>query len=311
MPAAGIDVFGGDVQALDVAAPPSLASDEVLVSVRAAGVGNWDEFIRVGSWDVGQRPPLALGVEAAGIVEAVGDAVTGLAPGDEVLTHPVPLRHQGTWAERLVAPAAFVARKPASVPWEVAAVFPVPALTVDQALTEATLLRTGEWLLVHGAGSVTGGLAVQLAVARGATVIATAGPASASRVLGYGASAVFDYHDADWPERVRDATPGGRGVEVAVNAAPGGEVATLQAVANGGRLATITGDPPPPEREVAVENVYVKADGPRLAALVDLLADGRLSIPVTASFGLRDAAAALQGTMIGGLGGATVIVIAD
>ena len=310
MQAAGIDVFGGDVQALDVAAPPSLASDEVLVSVRAAGVGNWDEFVRVGSWDVGQRPPLALGVEAAGIVEAVGDAVTSLAPGDEVLTHPVPLRHQGTWAERLVAPAAFVARKPASVPWEVAAVFPVPALTVDQALTEATLLRTGEWLLVHGAGSVTGGLAVQLAVARGATVIATAGPASASRVLGYGASAVFDYHDADWPERVRDATPDGRGVAVAVNAAPGGEVATLQAVANGGRLATITGDPPPPEREVAVEDVYVKADGPRLAALVDLLADGRLSIPVTASFGLRDAAAALQGTMIGGLGGATVIVIA-
>ena len=153
MQAAGIDVFGGDVQALDVAAPPSLASDEVLVSVRAAGVGNWDEFVRVGSWDVGERPPLALGVEAAGIVEAVGDAVTSLAPGDEVLTHPVPLRHQGTWAERLVAPAAFVARKPASVPWEVAAVFPVPALTVDQALTEATLLRTGEWLLVHGAGS--------------------------------------------------------------------------------------------------------------------------------------------------------------
>jgi NADPH:quinone reductase-like Zn-dependent oxidoreductase len=311
MKAAGIDAFGGAIRVLDVAARPSLASDEVLVAVRAAGVGNWDEFVRVGSWDVGQRPPLALGVEAAGVVEAIGDDVTGFGPGDEVLTHPVPLRQQGTWAEWLVAPAALLARKPASVPWEAAAAFPVPALTVDQALTEATLLRAGQWLLVHGAGSVTGGLAVQLGVARGATVVATAGPASASRVRGFGASAVFDYHDADWPRRVRDATPGRQGVDVVVNAASGGAATALQGVANGGHLATITGDPPPPERGVAMEDVYVKADGPRLAALVDALADGRLSLPVTARFGLHDAAAALQGAMIGGLGGATVIVIAD
>jgi len=311
MQAAGIDVFGGEIQVLDLASPSPPASDEVLISVRVAGVGNWDEFVRVGDWDVGQRPPLALGVEAAGVVEAVGDEVTSLAPGDEVLTHPLPLRQQGTWAEWLIAPAALLARKPASVAWEAAAAFPVPALTVDQALTEATLLRAGEWLLVHGAGSVTGGLAVQLAVARGATVVATAGPASASRVRGYGASAVFDYHDAEWPGRVRDATPGGRGVEVAANVAPGGAVTALQAVANGGRLATITGDPPPPERGVAVENVYVKADGPRLTALVDALADGRLSIPVAVRFGLHDAAAALRAATIGGLGGATVIVIAD
>jgi NADPH:quinone reductase-like Zn-dependent oxidoreductase len=310
MRAAGIDEFGGEVRVLEVAAPSSPASDEVLISVRAAGVGNWDEFVRVGEWDVGQRPPLALGVEAAGVVEAVGDEVTSLAPGDEVLTHPLPLRQQGTWAEWLVAPASLVARKPASIPWEAAAAFPVPALTVDQALTEATLLRAGEWLLVHGAGSVTGGLAVQLAVARGATVVATAGPASASRVRGYAATAVFDYHDADWPRRVRDASPGGRGVDVALNAAPGGAVTALQAVANGGRLATITGDPPPPERGVAVEDVYVQADGQRLAALVSALADGRLSVPVAATVGLHEAAAALQGTTIGGVGGATVIVIA-
>ena len=260
--------------------------------------------------DVGQRPPLALGVEAAGVVEAVGDEVTDLSPGDAVLTHPVPLRQQGTWAEWLVAPAALVAPKPRSVSWETAAAFPVPALTADQALTEATLLRSGEWLLVHGAGSVTGGLVVQLAIARGATVVATAGPASASRVRGFGASLVVDYHDADWARLVRDATPGGRGVDVAVNAAPGGAVTAMQAVANGGRLATITGDPPAPERGIAVENVYVNADGPRLATLVNALADGQLSLPMAESVGLDGAAAALQDAMMGGLGGATVIVMA-
>jgi NADPH:quinone reductase-like Zn-dependent oxidoreductase len=309
MHAAGIDVLGGEVRDLHLAAPSPPASDEVLIAVRAAGVAGWDEFVRLGTWDVGQRPPLALGVEAAGVVEAVGDGVTSFAPGDEVLTHPVPLRQQGTWAEWLVAPAALVARKPGSVPWEAAAAFPVPALTVDQALTEATHLHAGEWLLVHGAGSVTGGLAVQLAVARGATVVATAGPASASRVRGYGASAVFDYRAADWPGRVRDATPGGRGVEVAVNAAGEGAATALQAVANGGRLVTITGDPPPRERGIAVTNLYVEADGPRLATLVAALGDGRLTLQVAATFGLHEAAAALQGAMLGGIGGATVIVI--
>lgn len=309
MRAAGIDSFGGDIRVLDLAGPSSPAPDEVLISVRAAGVGNWDEFVRVGGWDVGQRPPLALGVEAAGVVEAVGGAVTSLMPGDEVLTHPLPLRQQGTWAERLVAPAAVVARKPASVEWEAAAAFPVPALTVDQALTEATQLRAGEWLLVHGAGGVTGGLAVQLAVARGATVVATAGPASAVRVRGCGASAVFDYHDPEWPRRVREASPGGHGVEVALNAARGGALAALQAVADGGRLATITGDPPAPKRGVAVANVYVKADGPRLGTLAAELAAGRLSLQVAAAFGLHDAAAALRVARKGRVGGATVIVL--
>src|SRR3954469_23023498 len=101
---------------------------------------------------------MALGVEAAGVVESVGEGVLALAPGDEVLTHPVPLRDQGAWAERLVAPAAAVAPKPSGVPWAEAAAFPVPALTADQALAEAAPDPDGEWVLVHGAGGVTGGL---------------------------------------------------------------------------------------------------------------------------------------------------------
>ena len=61
MRAAGIDDFGGEVQMLELAEPGSPAPDEAVISVRAAGVGNWDEFVRTGSWDVGRRPPLASG----------------------------------------------------------------------------------------------------------------------------------------------------------------------------------------------------------------------------------------------------------
>ena len=95
MRAAGIETFGGKVQMLELAAPQSLAPDEIVIAVRAAGVGNWDEIVRVGGWDVGRQPPLVLGVEAAGVVLAVGEEAASLAPGDEVLTHPVPLRHSG------------------------------------------------------------------------------------------------------------------------------------------------------------------------------------------------------------------------
>src|SRR5918911_1136102 len=187
MQAAGIDAFGSEVHLLELAASGSPAPDELLISVRAAGVGNWDEIVRVGEWDIGRKPPLALGVEA--------------------LTHPLPLRHQGTWAQLLVAPAALVAPKPAAVPWETAAAFPVPALTAQQALSEAAPAPTGEWVLVHGAGGVTGGIVVQLAAARGATVVATAGPSSEARVRGYRAGLVLDYYETQRPTRVRDPTP--------------------------------------------------------------------------------------------------------
>jgi NADPH:quinone reductase-like Zn-dependent oxidoreductase len=170
-------------------------------------------------------------------------------------------------------------------------------------------VRPGEWLLVHGAGGVTGGLAVQLAVARGATVVATAGPSSAARIRGDGARAVFDYHDPEWPTLVRNATPGGRGVDAVVNAARGGAATALQTVADGGHLATITGDPPSPERGVTVSNIYVRADGARLADLVAALADGLLSLHVGATFPLADAATALQGAVTGRAAGATVLTL--
>ena len=185
----------------------------------------------------------------------------------------------------------------------------MPALTADQALTEVAPAPAGEWVLVHGAGGVTGGLAVQLAVARGATVVATAGPSSAARVRGDGARARRRL------SRSRVAGPRARrisgrtGVEAAVNAAPGGAATALQTVADEGHLATITGDPPPPERGVTVADVYVRADGARLAALVATLAQGLLSLHVAATLPLAEAATALRSAVAGRAAGASVLTL--
>src|SRR3954470_18350380 len=306
MQVAGIREIGAPVELIDVSGPRPLAPDEVLVQVAAAGVGNWDEFVRTGGWDVGGRLPTALGVEAAGTVLAVGAAVADWVPGDEVMTHPLPLRDQGTWAPRLIAPAALLARKPADATWEAAAAFPVPALTAQQVIGEALDVRAGEQLLVQGAGGVTGGLLVALGTLRGAQVIATAGQASQQRVRALGAHHVIDYHDRDWPEQVRAITEG-RGVPAAVNAVPGHAADAIRAVADDGRLATITSDPPAEERGITVSNVYVRPDGSQLRQLAEQFADGKLAVPVASTYRLADAATALAQTTSGHAGGAIVL----
>jgi NADPH:quinone reductase-like Zn-dependent oxidoreductase len=94
-----------------------------------------------------------------------------------------------------------------------------------------------------------------------------------------------------------------------VNTARGGAAAALKAVADGGRLATITGDPPRTERGVTVADVYVRADGTQLAALVAALADGVLSLHLGAAVPLAEAAAALQAASAGRASSATVLTL--
>jgi NADPH:quinone reductase-like Zn-dependent oxidoreductase len=304
--AAGIETVGGVLALFELPEPPPLEAGEVLIEVKAAGVGNWDEIVRTGGWDVGRAPPLALGVEAAGEVVGVGPGVEWPALGAAVMTHPLPLSYQGCWAERLVAPAYLVAAKPDGASWAEAAAFPVPALTAEQVVSEALEVQPGEPILVNGAAGVTGGLIVELAARRGAGVIATASPTSSKRVMALGADIVVDYHDPDWTSRAMDAA-GPAGIRAAANAARGGEADALRALVDGGRLATITGAPPPTERDISIADVYVRPDGDQLRLLAASLADGKLHVEVRASYPLARAAEALAQATRGAGGGAVVL----
>jgi NADPH:quinone reductase-like Zn-dependent oxidoreductase len=306
MRAAGIRRYSAPVELLELPGPGELRPDEVLLEVRFCGVGNWDEIARTGGWYLGRHPPMALGVEAAGVVARTGGAVADLAAGDRVMTHSLPLRVQGAWAQWFVAAAADVAAVPDAVPFDVAAAVPVPALTADQALRDGVGAGPGATLLVNGAGGVTGTLIVQLAVHLGAKVIATAGPRSADRVAAAGAAHVLDRRSPDWPGQVRELTAG-RGADLAVTAAPGGAASALAAVRNRGRLATITSDPPDAERGIEVRQVYVAPDGPRLARLAELLGAGTIGVTVSAPFPLEHAVAALARLQQGTNGQAVVL----
>jgi NADPH:quinone reductase-like Zn-dependent oxidoreductase len=306
--AAGIQRFGEDVRELSLPDPRAPGPGETLITVRAAAVARWDEYVRVGSWDVGARPPLALGVAASGTLAALGPGVSGWSTGDEVMSHPVPLVEQGCWSESLLARADLLAARPTTVSWEQAAAFPVPALTADQALAAALPNASAVQLLVHGAGGVTGQLTAASAVLAGAEVAATGGPGSSEQLQRIGVALVCDYHDEHWPAAVRDWA-GGRGVPAAINAAPGGETAALSVVADGGRLATITGAPPAGERGVTIIDVRVKADGRRLTRMAERLAGGEIGVSISATYELAEAAEALALALRGTGGGALVLRI--
>ena len=305
MRGAGILAYGGAVQLLELPAPEISDPQQLLIGVQAAGVGNWEDIVRTGGWDVGGVPPMALGVEAAGVVRAVGAAVSRFRVGDQVLTHAVPLQHQGAWAEMLVVPEGQAAHKPAAMSFPVAGLFPVPALTAHQVLSGAAALQRGETILIHGAGGITGGVIVAIAAAMGGRVIATAGPASAERVRGYGAGAVVDYHQPDWPAEVRRLTGGG--VTVAVNAVPGAAASLMPLIMDGGRLATITSDPPPGERQIRVSSVIVSPNGIILEQLAARFAQDGLTIPVAGVYSLSEADRALSEVLSGRAAGGVVI----
>src|SRR4051794_41763917 len=95
--AAGIEAFGDAVALLELPEPPPLETGQVLIEVKAAGVGNWEEFVRTGGWDVGHAPPLALGVEAAGEGVGGGPGGEGPAAGGAAVAHPPPPPPPGGW----------------------------------------------------------------------------------------------------------------------------------------------------------------------------------------------------------------------
>ncbi len=117
---------------------------------------------------------------------------------------------------------------------------------------------------------------------------------------------MIDYHDQDWPAQVRAITAN-RGVDAAANAAPGAAASAIEAVADGGRLATVTSDPPRGQRGNTVSSIYNRPDGNQLRKLATRFADGQLGIPVAASYRLADAAQALAQVAGGHTTGAVVL----
>ncbi len=215
---------------------PKPGPGEVAIDVAAAGVNFADTLMVTGKYQEKPELPFTPGLELAGRVTALGAGVTGVAPGDRV----IGLVDRGAFAEVALVRADEVYPIPDSMDFDIAAGFPITYGTAHGALVWRADLKPGETLLVHGAAGGVGLAAVEVGKALGAEVIATAGgPEKLEIARAHGADHLVDYRSEDIRERVKALT-GGRGADVVFDPV-GGEVfmASLRAVAWGGRLLVI------------------------------------------------------------------------
>jgi NADPH:quinone reductase-like Zn-dependent oxidoreductase len=204
MQAIRVHRFGGidSLVAEDVPRPVP-GHGEVLLRVKAAGVGPWDAWIRSGRSVIDQPLPLTLGSDVAGVIEAVGPGVSRFTPGDAVFG-ATNERFTGGYAEYAVAVATKLARMPPRLRFVEAASVPVVACTAWQMVFDYGAVDATKRVLVHGAAGNVGAYAVQLAKRVARDVIATTSSAEAEYVRMLGADRVIDVEAARFDEVLSD-----------------------------------------------------------------------------------------------------------
>lgn len=199
---------GPEMLQVDDVDAPAAGRHQVVVDVAAAGVNFIDVYHRTGSYPL--PPPIALGMEGAGTVRAVGDDVGDVAPGDRVAWWA----QMGSYAEEVAVGAEQLVAVPEDVDLTIAAALMLQGLTAHYLATSTFPLEPGHTALVHAAAGGVGHLLVQIAARRGARVIGTVSTAEkAALAESAGADAVIRYTEVDWVEAIRELTDA-RGVDV-------------------------------------------------------------------------------------------------
>lgn len=300
--------YGGpEVLAVHDVDVPAPADGQALIDVRAAGANPVD--YKLYSGEMGRDPaalPMPVGLEVSGVVAAVGPGATGytgaLSVGDEVVATGM----RGGYAEQVIVDAKDVGHKPGSLSFEQAAGLLLVGGTAWHLLTN-TGVGTGDTVLIHGAAGGVGLLAVQLAVARGASVIGTASPARHDQLRKYGATPVA--YGPGLADRIRAIGP----VDAALDLVGTDEAldTSVELVADRSRIATIAGFGRAAELGIAALTGADGGQAIRDAARPDLLAlarDGMLEVIVDRAFPLDEAAEAHRYLQTGHARGKVVLL---
>jgi NADPH2:quinone reductase len=317
------------LQLVDLPTPGIGASGQVLVRLYAAGVNPVDVKMREGAYNI-EPLPFTLGWDGAGVVEAVGDGVSHVKPGDEVMVYHGSFgKSQGTYAEYVLTTERNVAAKPQGFSFVEAASVPLSFLTAWESLFDRGHLQSGQSVLIHAGAGGVGQFAIQLAVARGITVYTTVGSKEkADFVTGIGASEAILYKETDFVEAVGDLT-NGVGVDATMDFV-GGEIfaRSVPATRFYGHLVTLLKIAPEVDLSAArMRNQSIGFElvlSPLLFGLESeqlrqrhileqasaLVAEGKLKTHITSTYPLADAAAAHDEVAGGSNTGKVVLEIA-
>jgi NADPH:quinone reductase-like Zn-dependent oxidoreductase len=269
---------------------PAPTAGQALIRVHGAGVGPWDAGFLAGGFP-GIALPFVPGQEVAGVVEAAGEGA-GVVPGERVFAILFPAG--GGFAELALASADRLAPMPAHATFPEAAGMVIGAGTAYEGLVDRGRLQAGQTVLITAAAGGVGTTAVQIAAAVGARPLGVASRHNHDYLRSLGAADVFDYHAADWVERVRAAVPGG--VDLLLDCA-GGDTRdqAIRAVRDGGRAIFIVlqSQPPQLERGLTGESFAAHGGRQRLEELGRLVDTGKLRPRVEAVLPLDQARQAL------------------
>jgi NADPH:quinone reductase-like Zn-dependent oxidoreductase len=292
---------GPEVMQVTAADLPRPGPGEVLVRVLAAGVGPWDLALRSGRF--GHDVPFVPGGEFSGVV--VGDTGDEAAFEDGAPVYGYPAL-TGCYTQYLTCPAEQLAPIPAGLSAVEAAAVPICGLTAYQGIVSRLAVGAGETVLITGAAGGVGHLAVQIARARGASVIATAGVHDHDFVHSLGAASVLDYA-ADWPEQVRSLVAGG--VRKVLACAPASLDGAARAAADGAIIATpVHGDQPEADR-VDWRPYDGQPRGSDLITMGPWFDDGTIAVHVRRRYFWTDAAAAHRELENGRSRGKVVLIV--
>jgi NADPH2:quinone reductase len=230
--------FGGpEVLKLEEVPTPKPAAGQVLVRIHGVGVNPYDTYMRAGTYAIKPPLPYTPGSDAAGVIEAVGDGVKKVKPGDRVYTARTVT---GAYAEYALALEEQVHTLPEKISFGQGAGVWVPYGTAYHGLHHSAEARASETVLVHGASGGVGTAAVQMARATGLTVFGTAGTQKGMDLAKReGAHQVFDHSKAGYQEEILKAT-GGRGVDIVLEMLANVNLATdFKLLATNGRVIII------------------------------------------------------------------------
>ncbi|SDO59191.1 NADPH:quinone reductase [Microbacterium testaceum StLB037] len=301
------EVGGPDVLRLDDVELPTPGPGQVRLMVAASAFNAADNGMRAGFLPIPVQLPHVPGYDVSGTIDAVGAGVEGVEMGQAVIGF-LPMQTDGGAAEYVLAPADAVTAAPRAVDLVDAAALPSVALTAWQALFDDGGLRVGQRVLIVGAGGAVGIHAVRLAHRAGAHVIATASPRSLDAVGAAGADQIVDRTRASLLDVVDEP------VDVLLNLAPldpDDFAALVGLVRDGGVVVSTTAfmtTPGDERRGVDAKTVFVRADTPRLAAIVALVDAGELIVAVDRRIDLVDLPALHAEAMAGRIAGKVVVV---
>ncbi|ARJ38956.1 quinone oxidoreductase [Sporosarcina ureae] len=279
-----------DIALLEVPVP-EINNDELLIEVRAIGVGIHDEYFLPQNISY----PYTIGIEAAGVVQEVGSSVSSYEKGDRIAFISMLQPKGGTWAEYVaVHKDSLSFRIPENMTFEQAAAIPVAGNTALKAI-EPLQLRPGNSIFIAGASGAIGTFLIQLAKEKGYVVASSASKRNHQYMKELGADFTVDYRDANWQQQITDWMPGG--VDAAIAVQPKTTTDSMKVVKDGGHVTSISGDQVPSERGVSVEIVSHQLDiRNELSRMVKRIADNDMKLVIEEVYPFAEGFEALKKT---------------